>query len=63
MPYDCYQDFSCKRPPTEEEVKAIYDWIKSLALPSLPPAAIVLIDECDRDGHCRRSRPATGSPA
>jgi Domain of unknown function (DUF4384) len=30
MPYDCYQDFDCKREPTEKEVQAIYDWIKSL---------------------------------
>ena len=30
MPYDCYQDFDCKREPTEQEIKAIYDWIKNL---------------------------------
>jgi hypothetical protein len=30
MPYDCYQDFDCKREPTEQEVRAIYDWIKGL---------------------------------
>jgi len=30
MPYDCYQEFDCKAEPTEEEVRAIYDWIKSL---------------------------------
>ena len=30
MPYDCFQEFNCKREPTEKEVKAIYDWIKSL---------------------------------
>jgi len=30
MPYDCYQDFDCKREPTEQEIKAIYDWIKGL---------------------------------
>ena len=30
MPYDCYQEFDCKIEPTEEEVRAIYDWIKSL---------------------------------
>lgn len=30
MPYDCYQEFDCKVEPTEEEVRAIYDWIKSL---------------------------------
>ena len=30
MPYDCYQEFDCKAEPTEEEVRAVYDWIKSL---------------------------------
>jgi hypothetical protein len=30
MPYDCYQEFDCKREPSEKEVQAIYDWIKSL---------------------------------
>lgn len=30
MPYDCYQEFDCKAEPTEDEVKAIYDWIKGL---------------------------------
>jgi hypothetical protein len=30
MPYDCYQEFACEREPTEKEVQAIYDWIKSL---------------------------------
>jgi Domain of unknown function (DUF4384) len=30
MPYDCFQEFSCDREPTEKEVKAVYDWIKSL---------------------------------
>jgi Domain of unknown function (DUF4384) len=30
MPYDCYQEFDCKAEPTEDEVQAIYDWIKSL---------------------------------
>jgi hypothetical protein len=35
MPYDCYQDFDCKREPTEKEVQAIYDWIKSLGAAQL----------------------------
>jgi Domain of unknown function (DUF4384) len=30
MPYDCYQEFNCKQEPTEQEVRAVYDWIKSL---------------------------------
>jgi len=30
MPYDCYQEFDCKAEPTEQDVQAIYDWIKSL---------------------------------
>jgi hypothetical protein len=30
MPYDCFQEFDCEREPSEQEVKAIYDWIKSL---------------------------------
>jgi hypothetical protein len=30
MPYDCYQEFDCKAEPSEKEVQAIYDWIKSL---------------------------------
>jgi hypothetical protein len=30
MPYDCYQEFDCKAEPSEREVQAIYDWIKSL---------------------------------
>ncbi|HUU24666.1 MAG TPA: DUF4384 domain-containing protein [Methyloceanibacter sp.] len=30
MPYDCYQEFDCKAEPTEEDVKAVYDWIKGL---------------------------------
>jgi Domain of unknown function (DUF4384) len=30
MPYDCFQEFNCEREPTEKEVQAIYDWIKSL---------------------------------
>ena len=30
MPYDCFQEFNCDREPTEKEVQAIYDWIKSL---------------------------------
>ena len=30
MPYDCYQEFDCKTEPTEAEVQAVYDWIKSL---------------------------------
>jgi len=30
MPYDCYQEFDCKDEPTEQEVTAIYNWIKSL---------------------------------
>ena len=30
MPYDCLQEFNCDREPTEKEVQAIYDWIKSL---------------------------------
>ncbi len=30
MPYDCYQEFDCKAEPTETEVQAVYDWIKSL---------------------------------
>ncbi|HLC08246.1 MAG TPA: hypothetical protein VJK06_03070, partial [Methyloceanibacter sp.] len=30
MPYDCYQEFDCKTEPSEKEVQAIYDWIKSL---------------------------------
>jgi hypothetical protein len=30
MPYDCFQEFNCEREPSEKEVKAIYDWIKSL---------------------------------
>ena len=30
MPYDCYQEFDCKADPTEADVKAIYDWIRSL---------------------------------
>jgi mono/diheme cytochrome c family protein len=29
-PYDCYMEFECPREPTEGEIKAIYDWIKSL---------------------------------
>ena len=30
MPYDCYQEFDCKEEPSEAEVQAVYDWIKSL---------------------------------
>jgi len=30
MPYDCYQEFDCKAEPSEAEVQAVYDWIKSL---------------------------------
>lgn len=30
MPYDCYQEFDCEAEPTEEDVKAVYDWIKGL---------------------------------
>ncbi len=30
MPYDCYQEFDCKAEPTEQEVTAIYNWIKAL---------------------------------
>ena len=30
MPYDCYQEFDCKAEPSEDEVKAIYAWIKNL---------------------------------
>jgi hypothetical protein len=30
MPYDCYQEFDCKAEPTEQDVQAVYDWIKSL---------------------------------
>ena len=30
MEYDCYQEFDCKEEPSEAEVQAVYDWIKSL---------------------------------
>lgn len=30
MPYDCYQEFDCDAEPSEADIKAIYDWIKSL---------------------------------
>jgi hypothetical protein len=35
MPYDCYQEFDCKTEPSEKEVQAIYDWIKSLGAAQL----------------------------
>src|SRR4029078_6967784 len=46
MPYDCYQEFDCKAEPSEKDVQAIYDWIKSLGaftVPSCPGRK--LIDE------------------
>ena len=30
MPYDCSSEFDCKEEPSEAEVQAVYDWIKSL---------------------------------
>ncbi len=35
MPYDCYQEFDCKQEPSEKDVQAIYDWIKSLGTAQL----------------------------
>src|SRR6478736_755113 len=35
MPYDCYQEFDCKQEPSEKDVQAIYDWIKSLGAAQL----------------------------
>ena len=39
MPYDCYQEFDCKDEPTEQEVTAIYNWIKSLGEVALAACA------------------------
>ena len=39
MPYNCYQEFDCKDEPTEQEVTAIYNWIKSLGEVALAACA------------------------
>jgi hypothetical protein len=39
MPYDCYQEFDCKAEPTEQEVTAIYNWVKSLGEVALAACA------------------------
>jgi hypothetical protein len=45
MPYDCYQEFDCKAEPTEQEVTAIYNWIKSLGAIAAACADRRVIDE------------------
>ena len=65
MPYDCYQEFDCKEEPSEAEVQAVYDWIKSLGDVALAACTgRKLIDAGDdRAGDRGRPRSAAGAPA
>ena len=65
MPYDCFQEFNCEREPTEKEVQAIYDWIKSLGAGR---GRRLHGSQSDRRGshrhrYRRRSRRAAGASA
>ncbi len=61
MPYDCYQEFDCKVEPTEEEVRAIYDWIKSSR--SARGRRVHRAEPDRRGGHCHRDRGRSRGPA